>query len=119
MPTTTYNSHIFTKHDPFGGVTFFVERNTETNEVVLSWAVCSDLDHYSRKIGRDVARQNMSDGVVARGEHNTQVPSVVSLCNILEAHKPDNSWEQRYKEQALGMIEFVALKDSIFGEVVG
>lgn len=116
--TTTYHSHFFTKHHPFGGVTFLVERNTDNGHMRLAWAVCSEEDHYNRKTGRDVAASNMELNIFAEGEHVPQVPTVVNLCNILEEHNPENSWEQRYKEQALGMIEYVALKDAIFGDVI-
>ena len=114
-----YYKHVFHPAYPLGGVTFAIDHDKETNEVKMSWSVCSENDMFSRSIGRDIANQNMTDGVFILGKFDKELNVFQNIMNLFINHSPKNTWEKRYKEQAIDRIRFYYLVDLYVSDAYG
>ena len=79
--------HLFTKHNPFGGLTLVYTEEIDLHGMYIEYrfSVCSDKDHYCRKIGINTALTKQPIRFYLYHNVDSTVESI--LVNILHSNQ--------------------------------
>lgn len=110
-----YYKHIhYTKYGQrTPGVTFCIDHDKSSNDLTISWAVCSDEDNFSREIGRHISYANMNRGDVVFGVRDYDMPLEANILRILEDTEFFDPRLNHYKNQAIDAVYETYLLEAI------
>lgn len=96
-------------------VSFYIQHNKDTDNMRISWAICSPEDNFSRAVGRAVAQNNWRDGVFVEGQRDYTLPMEMNIIYIME--KGDiyisNAKSEYYRKKAIDTCEQIYLMEAI------
>jgi hypothetical protein len=84
MKTYYKHLHLHEVSAYIPSITFRIDRQDDSDELKVSWAICSVKDNFCRRTGRVIADKNIEDGLYVSGiRDNKAAPIIVDIFNTL------------------------------------